>query len=230
MKKIYLVAIILILIAFNANFLNAQDVNFDFEEWTDVINYKDLDLDREKDTFKIKDVTFAHPKGWSKEYQGGTKRTTDAYSGKYALVLHHWYNIQAGTITYYGAIGKHQNLKNLKGFYKFLEGQKDDTTKKKLGYIDIVLTKYNNGKRDTIGLASQWLRPTDVYSPFNLEIKYKSKIQPDTVAIQISSGNYWCEYFPFCSYFYLDALRIDVQKKCRLFGLYRRRSSTRPLP
>ena len=193
---------------------NAQYINFDFENWTNIVLTEDTDLSTEKDTFKIKNVTKAVPVGWIKEYSGGcVQRTTDAYSGQYAVVVHHNYNIDAGGISYYGKTEKRKKPIRLTGYYKFLEGQIKDPAKKKLGYIEVLLTKNRNGVKDTIGFASKWLPPTNTYKPFNLDIKFRNKSQPDSIKIEITSGNYWCEYFPYCSYLYIDALKLDVQKK-----------------
>lgn len=205
--------------------LHAQNMNLDFEEWIIDSSRVDPFFKTEKDAFKIKGMAAGTPVAWNQDL--GINRTTDAYSGNYAAVVHHWYNIQGGDLRLGRAdkpgffCGSHLSFRPvaLEGYYKFIPGQVWDTTKKNYGTVEILLTRYQHGKRDTIGKGSQKLLRIDGYTFFNVPIHYLNKVDPDSIAVAFHSGIVICDY-PHCNYLYVDALKFESKKRCKIFGMY----------
>jgi hypothetical protein len=206
--------------------LHAQNMNLDFEEWIMDSSGVDPFFKTEKEAFQIKGVAAGTPVVWNQDL--GVNRTTDAYSGQYAAVVHHWYNINPGVLQ----VGRYDKAgffcgsniqfrpSALKGYYKFIQGQVLDTTKRTYGYVEILLTRYQNGKRDTIGKGTQKLHPMNVYTPFSIPIDYWDKANPDSIALAFYSGMGLCRH-PYCNYLYVDALKfMESKKRCRIFGMY----------
>jgi hypothetical protein len=198
--------------------IHAQQLDFDFENWEKVVAYEgnDVDMNNEKASFKIKEMAYGMPQGWKPEYGHSVKRTTDAHSGKYALVVHHDYNISASGVCYRGRITNRPV--SFSGYYKFLVGQVSDSVTKRFGFLEIAFTKYTRHKRDTLATLTYKLPPTAQYTSFNVPILWKNAQQPDSVYVSISSGNSYCPSYPYCHYLYVDGLKFQTRKKCKLWS------------
>ena len=194
------------------------ELNLGFEEWQDS-SFINSTIGLEP-PFEVEGRALGRLKKWGSWTYG--LRTTDAYSGNFALVLSDWY----GTREDYVAIGEdskptRNNCKDcgapidfkpliLKGYYKFalLGGVPSDSVSGNIEVYDSILLK-----RDTIGEGTIVLPSTpDVYSMFEMPIDYSAQdLTPDTIILKVSleaassaqgigCGN--------CMYFYIDGLEL----------------------
>ena len=93
--------------------------------------------------------------------------------------------------------------------------------KKDSAEVSIVLTKYNLGVLDTVGMGIKRLGPSDSYKEFTVNINYTKNLLPDSLEIKIKShffdGRYdqlgaplvgWCETRE-CLFLTIDALSFE---------------------
>ena len=94
--------------------------------------------------------------------------------------------------------------------------------KKDSAEVSIVLTKYNLGVLDTIGIGIKRLGPSDSYKEFIVNINYKKNLLPDSLEIKIKSHFFdkrydqlgiplvgWCENTQECLFLTIDALNFE---------------------
>jgi len=187
---------------------SAQLVNADFERWdtTYVSAYEDL-LSKK---FSIKDPVDGEVSSWSSGSQYGASRTTDAFSGKYALVLYTWYTYIPGNITYMNGINYRPEY--LKGHYKYI----GDVNIGELasGFGSIIL----KSSQDTVGYAKHYFDTTSVYRPFEIEIEYFDQQIPNEIIVFFESANQTCSRevdSSICNLLYLDNLSLSSGKADR---------------
>jgi hypothetical protein len=214
MKK-SIVLMLLTLVCYDA-LAQQADYNLDFENW----DQTSLESDAAMFGAFPKMHRVANPYrgnlsyGWVSNVK--VWRTTDAYSGHYALVLNQWYNgvkiwcflgdCSNNRYTDSCLISLPRKIYGVSGYYKFY---RDSTA---IGKAKFTLTTY---KIDTVthqlkilSKDSILFTPQTTYTYFNMYVHYSDTAQlPDSVAGRFDvSGPFSIN--PYNNFLYLDALQL----------------------
>ena len=214
MKK----AIVLLLIfKLQFSFAQTDNFNFDFEDWDESTMINDSVMFYH-DPF-IKKPYRGFPMGWTGISTNGVHRTTDAYKGKYAIIVHMWYalvprHIALGTCN----LGPSQfdikecrnkiNLRpiNLRGVYKYIN--KGDSA-----IILMNFYKKENNVLKNISTVHHRFPPKSEYTNFDIPITYNdTTTKIDSFNLQIITWNNKSCQLPmsgYCEFLYLDDLSFE---------------------
>jgi hypothetical protein len=203
MKKI-----ILFLFLLSSKLTFGQIFNGGFEIWdTTYTACYDSDL---ISLFAVPDPSGGVINRWPAYYSPfttcGTARTTDSYSGNYALLLYNWYHYDYGQITYLDSISSRPHY--LQGYFKYITG---GATRLSQGTAIITLTRFNGTSNDTIASGTYQFDSTVTYTPFQINLNYTSALNPDSIYIYIKSGNDNCGSGSpmICNLLYLDDITLS---------------------
>jgi hypothetical protein len=181
--------------------------NFDFEDWyTDSLGSERLEH-------------WDHI-GWNDNilYQlHGTKKSTNSYSGHYAITIHRWYVIDKDALRLKQPISGKPN--SLNGFYTYTDAvlavHPDSNAVNDIATVTAYFMKWNtlSNSRDTIGYGYQELSATAGYRPFSCAITYTTSDYPDSFYIYIratkSLPGMGCKTDPDCSFLTVDNLSFS---------------------
>lgn len=214
MKKIILFMVAVL--ATGAAWAQLPDYNLDFEYW----DASSLESDAQvfADYPAMHQVTYPHRGNLAYGWVAPVKlwRTTDAYSGQYALVINRWYNgariwALMGNCPHHAyndscLLSTTQKIYGLSGYYKYYN---DNTSR---GKAKLTMTTYKldtvSGHLLILSKDSLIFTPQGNYTKFDLNTNYTdTAIIPDSFAIRFDitgpySGN------PYSDFLYLDALHI----------------------
>ena len=210
MKKI--VCALFLLLVFETTF--GQLLNGGFEQWDSVEGGSCYDTELTQD-FNISDPKEGKLQNWFYEIATSTNtcgvvRTTDSYSGEYAVVLYNWYNYVYGQLFYEEAISNRPDYfeGQFKSDYQF------DESLERGGFVDVVLTKFNGTTHDTIATGKHVFKTSKKeYTYFQIPLEYRSSETPDKAHIHIKNANSRCESnggfsVMVCNPLYLDDLKF----------------------
>lgn len=201
----YLISVISILF----HYANAQtaNYNFDFEDW-----YMDSLAEERLDQWE-------HI-GWNDHILSqlhGTEKTTQSYSGNYAVTIHRWYMVGMDALRLRHATSQKPNYLN--GFYIYTDAtlavHPDSSGVDDIAIIAAYFTKWNTvlGRSDTIGYAYQEVLAATGYTPFSCAITYTSVDQPDSFNIYIRPSKFLsgigCKTGSDCSFLTVDNLSFS---------------------
>lgn len=193
---------------FLAHTLQAQSLFFGFEDWNEKLLYTDVYATRastpeEQQCYpyllgKAEEIRFSQPDekeivpGWSTEYEGGLMRTTDAYSGKYAIIVRMWYYHSSGILNYGKKAGKEGKVHledkfyGISGFYQYKADSFDAQDTYGETSLHIVSYRKNAGTGDLEVLHHDSLRfaRSDTYKAFSLPLSAAvAGTVPDSLSI-----------------------------------------------
>ncbi len=137
---------------------------------------------------------------WTPGNGFGMSRTTDSYSGNYALILHNWYSYVQEWITYREAANF--TPRYLQGYYKYSTGGANGLSH---ATATVTFTRFNGTKNDTIASGTYQFDSAAAYTPFQMEISLTSQI-PDSFSVYIINSNSQCALVNVCNLLYLDNL------------------------
>ena len=95
---------------------NAQVQNGDFETWLNL--HPHVYEGEMLDSHSVLDPMHGDIKHWTFDHSVGISRTTDAYSGSYAAIVHNWYTYAQTQLYYRDTISFYPT--NLTGAYKYI--------------------------------------------------------------------------------------------------------------
>lgn len=214
MKRICL---LYILFLFITETTDAQTWHFGFEDWNAALTYGATG-----EEYSVPDNNLCYPylsgnaegvstggeikhneviPGWSAIIYG-LLRTTDAYSGNYAGIVHMWYNGSMGILAYgsseyvttFGGLPKvhfENKLYGISGFYKYMvDSFIPSDTYKKVAMLNIATYRKNTaGNLELLSLDSLQFEESDVYNEFYLSVADTNLI-PDSVSIWFETKGY----------------------------------------
>jgi len=158
---------------------NGQE-NGGFEEWDSVSAPFDA---LEVIGIDIPETVNGSPSMWTYGMGLGILRTTDAYSGLYALIVHTWYGHITETISYEQAI---QNTPEyISGYYKYMAVEKEEGGFPK-GVGTVIIT---NSNQDTISLTNFELDTTSTYKYFEFELNQVTDESSANIQIIFENAN-----------------------------------------
>lgn len=202
----------------------AQMNNDDFEIWdsTFTATYSS-ELSA---IFGVSDPTGGHVANWSAGSDFGVCRTTDSYSGDYAIILHNWYGYAQEWMTYHDTLSYRPQY--LQGYFKYLTGGNNLLA---YGTADIALTKLNGTSIDTIATGSFQFDSTNVYTPFQIELNYLSIQNPDSIKVYFQNAYSDCGSDIICNLLYLDKLSLtDISLNLETLNALNRNFTIYPNP
>jgi len=137
---------------------------------------------------------------WSARVHG-IMRTTDAYSGTYAAIVHMWYAGSKGimalgsseyTYTKIPKVKLNNKIYGVTGFYKYqVDSFIANDTFKKNALLHIVTYQNVAGAPQQLTHDSLTYTKSDMYQPFSLSVNYPNNaVVPDSVSIWFESKGY----------------------------------------
>lgn len=137
---------------------------------------------------------------WSARVHG-IMRTTDAYSGTYAAIVHMWYAGSKGimalgsteyTYTKIPKVKLNSKIYGVSGFYKYqVDSFVANDTFKKNSLLHIVTYQNVAGTAQKLTHDSLTYTKSDIYQPFSLSVNYpNTSVVPDSVSIWFESKGY----------------------------------------
>jgi len=108
--------LLLLMLSFSIVHCNAQVQNGDFETWLNL--HPHIYEGEMLDSHLVLDPMHGDIKHWTYDYGVGISRTTDAYSGTYATIVHNWYTYAQTQLYYRDTISFYPT--NLTGVYKYI--------------------------------------------------------------------------------------------------------------
>lgn len=202
MKNLLLIFSLVVILPFSSN---CQD-NSGFEEW-DSVSTPPYAPDEVIGIYNIPDAANGSPEMWTYEAGFGVLRTTDAYSGLYALVVHTWYGHVPETISYEQAIQDAPEY--ISGYYKYNVNVIEDVLPKGQGTVIIT-----NNHQDTISLTNFEFDTTSVYKYFEFELNQTNE-SPASIQIvfQNADNGFHCSEPTrnVCNFLYLDDIKLERQ-------------------
>lgn len=236
MRTLYAVCILL-----SALLSRAQDLNLGFEQWhpsvTDYLFEGDpfdticghhLLGDSIGRTNFLSDTGIVT--GWSSSIFG-TFRTNDAHSGRYAAVIHLWYNgapayLSLGVcddlFTKKCVVTLPEKLHGVSGFYKYIvDPGSEGSHHLKHTCLNIITYRKNSisGELEVLTADSLHFAESDIYSEFYLPVSYPDQAQtPDSISIWFSSEGYGTISCVHDHYLYLDDLMFHYEPRTTSTG------------
>lgn len=202
MKNLLLIFSLVIILPLSGN---CQE-NGGFEEW-DSVHAPPYAPEETIDIYNIPDAANGTPKMWAYEVGLGILRTTDAYSGIYALIVHTWYGHVPETISYEQAIQDAPEY--ISGYYKYNVNVIEDVPPKGLGTA--IMT---NSNQDTISLTNFEFDTTSVYKYFEFELNQPNE-SPENIQIIFQNADYGfhcsAPTVNVCNFLYLDDIKLERQ-------------------
>jgi hypothetical protein len=180
----------------------AQIKNDDFELWN--TTFTPAYSTELSSIFGVPDPTGGELANWESGSEFGLCRTTDSYSGDYAMILHNWYGYANEWITYHDTLSQRPQYVN--GYFKYITGGDNILT---AGTAEITLTKFNGISNDTIATGNFQFDSTNVYIPFQIELNYQSVENPDSIKIYFRNADISCGVDIVCNLLYLDKLSLS---------------------
>jgi len=107
---------LLLVLSFTTMHGNAQVQNGDFETWLNL--HPHVYEGELVDSHFVLDPMHGDIKHWTFDHSVGISRTTDAYSGSYATIVHNWYTYAQTQLYYRDTISFYPT--NLTGAYKYI--------------------------------------------------------------------------------------------------------------
>lgn len=192
----------LLLFLFAAIQVNAQIQNGDFENWSDLQTH--VYEGEMLDSHLVLDPMHGEIENWSTDFYAGISRTTDAYAGSYAVILHNWYNYAQSNLTYRDTISFYPT--NLSGAYKYIRTDPAD-----FATANVIVTSQTG---DTIinetmsyGYDTQW-------TSFDMVLTQQQTTTDtaDSIFITFDNAENACESVNLmtCKLLYLDNINIGT--------------------
>ncbi len=219
----------------------AQDLNLGFEQWHPSVT----DYLFETDPFDtlcghhLLGDSIGRPgilsdtgivTGWSASIFG-LFRTNNAHSGRYAAVIHLWYNgapaylslgVCENLFSEKGKVALPQKLHGVSGFYKYIvDAASIGHHELKHACLNIVTYRKNSisGDLEVLSADSLHFEETDIYSEFYLPVSYPDQVHaPDSVSIWFSSEGYGTISCVHDHYLYLDDLELHYEPRTTSTG------------
>lgn len=206
MKKYFSFSVILL---FFSSIINAQ--NFGFENWSSTNTFVPITGVSNCYPYLINNSESLQNNGgvigsntilpdWS-ALSFSIMRTTDAYTGSYAAIVHMWYNGAKGILAFGNSSNVQQQipkvqlsskLHGVSGYYKYRRDNlsTNDTINKGV-YLHINTYKNDvNGQLITLTQDTLKYKPTTNYTYFSLPITYlDANVIPDSVSVWFESRN-----------------------------------------
>lgn len=217
MKKLYsLVALLVATTAFG------QFQNGSFEDWdsTFAASYQ-YELDS---TYQIPGATSGWITDWSYDYPFGVCRTTDAYDGNYALMIHNWYGYAYQSVEFKDSLSMFPLF--ISGHYQYITealGWSDPQGIAEAFVVDI--------NHDTVGVGSFLFDPVVGYNFFEFPINMSLVPAPlDSIFVRFTNADQSCGGGIICNFLYLDKLQMTSNSQMSIGENNRLRVSTYPNP
>ncbi len=215
---------------------NAQDHNLGFEDWHPSVTSYLYDESHFIDSCSLHlmgdsvgragflSETGIIP-GWSSTIFG-TFRVNDPYSGRYAAVIHTWYNGADAVLTLGDCenilfdtckVELPQKLYGISGFYKYLMDVSSSANQQyKFTSLTIVTYRRDSASRQLVPLTTDTLSFAliDDYTEFYLPVSYPDPAaKPDAVSIWFTSGGAGMTTCVNDHYLYLDDLELHYEPR-----------------
>lgn len=219
MKTTFLMSICLLLLSYSCT-VQAQlpDYNLGFEYWDSTTMVND------SASFSAYPAMHQIVQPYKGKLQYGWHsstnywRTTDAYAGKYALVLNQWYNgakvwLLMGDCPNPGSndscrVAPAQKIYGVSGYYKFFPDS-NAIGKPRLTIITYRINPATQTLQAT-GKDTLLFAPAQQYTAFNLYIS-DTATQPDSIAVRLDiTGPFTTNIYS--NFLYLDSLQLHYQR------------------
>ena len=181
---------------------NAQIINGGFEIWNGI--YANTYSSELNNQFGVPNPVGGTIYGWSANAYYGISRTTDGYSGNYALIIHNWYAYAYQSVFYNDTCSIKPQF--VQGIYKYITGSTNGLSH---GSAKVTLTHFNGIINDTVATGSYSFDSSSFYRPFQIPLNYISTVDPDSIHIKIVNGNTQCYPTVICNLLYLDNLQLS---------------------
>ena len=199
MKILYIVCVTLYV-----NTMFSQYIE-DFEHWDSTWNHPyQTELEN---LYQVPDPKSGSLQHWSPKNNLSTCRTTDSYSGEYAMVVHNWYNHVHGLAIYEDSINFIPQY--IQGMYKYRPYELEVSIE---ATIEVFLMVKSDSLIDTLGHGSLTIGTrTDEYMAFQIEVEYEvlTNVIPNYISIQVSNSSSDCAQSSVCHLLYIDDLRYS---------------------
>lgn len=208
----YIKKCLLLLFSCFVQTLSAQNYNLGFEDWNGTATFTNIPsslsgfnchpylMRKGEAIFSAGSFQDQVVDAWSAQVNG-IMRTTDAYSGNYAAVVHIWYHGSKGIMALGSTESTYVKLPKVKlnskiygvsGFYKYqFDSFAANDTFKKHSSLHIVTYQNTGGTAQQLSHDSLVYSKSDIYKPFSLSVKYpNTSVVPDSVSIWFESRGY----------------------------------------
>lgn len=225
--KQYLLIFIALVLSWQAKSQN-EYLNLGFEEWVDSTLVEDSLTFTWNAMATIENPYRGSAVNWTS--LGPLYRTSDAYTGQYAAMVHQWYAGVAGDLQLgiceagtmwnknYCKNATSKNIHEISGYYKFWPD-----TDSSIAQCQIIIWKVDsiNGGFDTLYSKIHYFEPATEYTYFNIPIEYQdSVVKADSFNISFRTHNlfaggifgpYSCKGLKsYCNYLFLDDINIKT--------------------
>lgn len=179
----------------------------DFESWS-ALSPTIYQIELE-DTFQVQNPLMGIPSNWDENLEIlGISRTTDAYEGDYAIILHNWYFYINQKISFKTSI---QDIpQSLSGYYKFLpEDYSNFSAISPNGLGEIIIS---NAANEVVSSVEFRLDTASTYQYFEVDISQEPNVDFDSIQITIynTEQNLGCLYDKeICNLLFLDGLALN---------------------
>lgn len=178
----------------------AQILNSDFENWDSVmVHYYEAEM---TDSHLVNNPYNGFVSDWNIQHEAGICRTTDAYSGNYAMIVQNWYSYVEGMAEQTVAINQYPTV--ISGMYRYRSVVPSDNAE-----AVVVVTNFLG---DTVINEKIYFSVQEEWSQFQLTLPtVQSAEAPGSMNLQFksASGLYSCTGSVMtCNLLYLDALEV----------------------
>lgn len=180
--------------------------NLDFEEWDDSTLIDISENFGQESNFEISDPFEGTPIGW--DVCCGVSRTTDAYSGDYAIVVPNFYYYSQGFAhlsEFNKKIRVEKNITNIKGMYKFYGEDSNTAHACFIGYYTS-----SDSSEIVIDTIKNELVYTESYSQFDIKIENLLTLDSFQLFFESPIDSNGCnnDYY-YCNLLILDDVSFD---------------------
>jgi|GEM_PF-1619453 len=186
-----------------ANLSEAQIKNADFESWDSTFA---APYTAELDTvFGVAGAIGGKLKSWISASQDayGLSRSSDSQSGDFAMILHNWYSYVNESVRYRDTLSGRPQF--LRGHFKYITGGLSGLSQ---GSAFLALTRLNGSIVDTIATGTYLFDSAAAYTPFQIELEYRSSSSPEFIDIRFTNSDRQCLQGNACHLLYLDNLSL----------------------